>query len=58
MRRSTDIAVNFAVNGLVFYLIGRKLRDHRTGMILGIIGGFIGITGFFISDSSAAADAE
>jgi hypothetical protein len=58
MRRPIDIAVNFAVNGLAFYLIGRKLRDHRTGMLLGIIGGFIGIMGFFIRDSTADTAGE
>lgn len=39
MTRKTNLVVNFALNGLIFYAIGRKLKGHKTGVRLGLAGG-------------------
>ena len=35
------VAINFVLNGLIFYAIGRKLRGHQTGVRLGLVGGIV-----------------
>jgi hypothetical protein len=35
------VAINFGLNSLIFYAIGRKLGGHRTGVRLGLIGGIV-----------------
>jgi hypothetical protein len=41
MNRLGTVAVNFALNALIFYVIGRKFRGHRTGVRLGLAGGIV-----------------
>jgi hypothetical protein len=41
MNRIRTGAINFALNALIFYIIGRKLRGHRTGVRLGLAGGIV-----------------
>jgi hypothetical protein len=43
MRRTRDLVVNFLVNGLLFYLLGRRFRDHRTGLGLGAALGLVSV---------------
>jgi hypothetical protein len=39
MTRKTNVVMNFALNALIFYGIGRKLKGHQTGVRLGLAGG-------------------
>lgn len=41
MSRTANFVINVALNGLVFYAIGRTLRDHRTGLRLGLVLGLV-----------------
>lgn len=41
MTLAKNLAINSALNGLLFYGIGRKLRGHRTGVRLGLVGGIL-----------------
>jgi hypothetical protein len=41
MGRTLDVTVNFLPNGVLFYLLGRRFRDHRTGLGLGVALGLV-----------------
>lgn len=41
MGRSKNLVINFTINAVIFYLIGRKLRGHGTGVKLGVAGGLV-----------------
>jgi hypothetical protein len=41
MNSLPTVAINFGLNDLIFYAIGRKLGGHRTGVRLGLIGGIV-----------------
>lgn len=53
MTLKKNLVINFALNSLLFYVIGRKLRGHRTGLRLGVIGGILsGLTVWYIDTRS------
>lgn len=58
MSRATNLFVNFAINGLIFYLVGRKVRNHQTGLKVGLVGGLLSVlsTGIMDSRSDATQD--
>jgi hypothetical protein len=56
MSRGTNVLVNFVLNGLLLYVIGRKLRGHRTGLGLGLAFGALSGLVTWVLDSRAAAD--
>ena len=43
MTLGKNLAINFGLNGLLFYGVGRKLRGHQTGLRLGVIGGVLSV---------------
>ena len=54
MTEIKNFTINFALNSLIFYVIGRKVRDHQTGLRLGLIGGVVsGLIAWRISQTEA-----
>jgi hypothetical protein len=49
-----NLTINFALNSLIFYVLGRKLRGHQTGLRLGLIGG--ALSGFVVWYIDAQSD--
>lgn len=44
-----NIAINFVLNALIFYVIGRKLRGHQAGVRFGLLGGVLsGLTVWYV----------
>ena len=41
MTQTKTIVINFAINSLIFYVIGRTIRGHQTGLRLGLVGGIV-----------------
>lgn len=56
MALKKNIAINVVLNSLIFYVIGRTLRDHQTGLRLGLIGGILsGTTVWYVDTQTEGA---
>ena len=55
MTKAKDFAINFVLNSLIFYVIGRKIRGHRTGLRLGLIGGTISVLAVWYTHAKSDA---
>ena len=54
MTRTSNVAINVILNSVVFYVLGRKLRDHRTGLRLAVAGGIVSALVTWLIDTRAA----